>query len=260
MYMQYIGVSTSYRLLFGGCLKSRMLRLCASVRASTAPFLMTSQKQIELNRRNALKSTGPKTPEGKASSRLNSLQHGLTGTAQIVIAGEDPEQYVRLLESIRTEFALLGDLGAHLIEQLGQQLWRLRRVSRFEAALLAWQQRADLIGDRRAAKAPIIGRRRESPHHLPTRAEGDRPSPGADDHAVGGNEFDDLHRLGRALKMLLSEDDYLHRLGRYETMLAKNCDRTLRALLHLRSQAQRDEFARKVAQTHPVVDPKTLIK
>ena len=152
--MQYIDVSTSYRLLFGGCLKSRMLRVCAPVRASTAPFLMTSQKQIESNRRNALKSTGPKTPEGKASSRLNSLQHGLTGTAQIVIAGEDPEQYARLLESIRTEFAVLGDLGAHLIEQPVQQLWRLRRVSRFEAALLAWQQRADLMGDRRAAVAP----------------------------------------------------------------------------------------------------------
>ncbi len=199
---------------------------------------MASQKQIESNRRNALKSTGPKTPEGKASSRLNSLQHGLTGAGQIVIAGEDPAQYARLIESIRTEFALPGELGAHLIEQLGQQLWRLRRVSRFEAALLAWQQRADLIGDRRAAAAPMIGRRRESLHRLPLSAEGDRPSPGGGaSHADGGKDFDDLHRLGRTLQKLLADEDYLHRLGRYETMLAKNCERTLQELRRLQDKS-----------------------
>jgi len=38
---------------------------------------MTSDKQAEANRRNALKSTGPKTPEGKDAVRLNALKHGL---------------------------------------------------------------------------------------------------------------------------------------------------------------------------------------
>ena len=37
---------------------------------------MTSEKKAEANRRNALKSTGPKTPEGKAAVRLNALRHG----------------------------------------------------------------------------------------------------------------------------------------------------------------------------------------
>jgi hypothetical protein len=69
-------------------------------------------------------------------------------------------------------------------------------------------------------------------------AEGDRPSPGAASHADGGNDFDDLHRLGRTLQKLLADEDYLHRLGRYETLLAKNCERTMQELRRLREKSQ----------------------
>ncbi len=43
---------------------------------------MASQKQIEANRRNALKSTGPKTQAGRARSRMNALKHGLSRKAR----------------------------------------------------------------------------------------------------------------------------------------------------------------------------------
>jgi hypothetical protein len=51
---------------------------------------MTSEKQAEANRRNALKSTGPKTPEGKNAVRLNALKHGLL-SQEILLPGEDEE-------------------------------------------------------------------------------------------------------------------------------------------------------------------------
>jgi hypothetical protein len=53
---------------------------------------MTSFRQIEANRRNAAKSTGPITQEGKQRSRCNAVRHGLTAET-VIGALEDPEDY-----------------------------------------------------------------------------------------------------------------------------------------------------------------------
>jgi hypothetical protein len=48
---------------------------------------MTTEKQAAANKRNALKSTGPKTPRGKAIAKMNALKHGVL-SSQVLIAGE----------------------------------------------------------------------------------------------------------------------------------------------------------------------------
>jgi len=53
---------------------------------------MTSYRQIEANRRNALKSTGPRTEAGKEISRRNAVRHGLTAET-VITALEDAEDY-----------------------------------------------------------------------------------------------------------------------------------------------------------------------
>jgi hypothetical protein len=50
---------------------------------------MATPAQIAANRANAQKSTGPRTAEGKAASRLNALKHGLDAES-LIIPGEDP--------------------------------------------------------------------------------------------------------------------------------------------------------------------------
>jgi hypothetical protein len=59
---------------------------------------MASEKQFEANRQNAQKSTGPKTPEGRAAVRLNGVKHGLTAET-IVLKGESEADFTAMLDS-----------------------------------------------------------------------------------------------------------------------------------------------------------------
>src|SRR6516162_10827889 len=63
---------------------------------------MTSYRQIEANRRNALKSTGPKTEAGKQASRRNAVRHGLTETVIGVL--EDAEDYRAFEAAITADY------------------------------------------------------------------------------------------------------------------------------------------------------------
>ena len=68
---------------------------------------MASEKQIEANRRNAQKSTGPTTDEGKQQSRRNALKHGMAG-AGIVLPEEAAEAIARRKEQWRDEYRPVG--------------------------------------------------------------------------------------------------------------------------------------------------------
>jgi hypothetical protein len=97
---------------------------------------MTSDKKAEANRRNALKSTGPKTPEGKAAVRLNALKHGLR-SEEILLPGEDEEALMELGERLRSELQPVGDLENLLVDRITSLLWRMRRLGRVEAGIFA---------------------------------------------------------------------------------------------------------------------------
>ena len=64
---------------------------------------MTSYRQIEANRRNALKSTGPKTEAGKQASRGNAIRHGLTAET-VLSALEDAEDYKAFEAAITADY------------------------------------------------------------------------------------------------------------------------------------------------------------
>ena len=74
---------------------------------------MTTQAKIEANRRNAQKSTGPRTDEGKDKVRLNALKHGLTATT-VVLPHEDAGAYQQREEAWTRELNPSGELGRYL--------------------------------------------------------------------------------------------------------------------------------------------------
>ena len=95
---------------------------------------MTSYRQIESNRRNALRSTGPKTEAGKEVSRCNAVRHGLTAET-VIGALEDAEDYKAFEAAITADYDAQSAVERELVLRLASVLWRLRRATTMETGL-----------------------------------------------------------------------------------------------------------------------------
>ena len=95
---------------------------------------MATAAQIAANRRNALKSTGPRTAAGKAVSCRNALRHGMTARSTVVL-DEDAQEFLQLRTELRTSLAPRDAREELLVETMVQAAWRMRRAWRAEAKL-----------------------------------------------------------------------------------------------------------------------------
>jgi hypothetical protein len=108
---------------------------------------MTSEKQIAANRRNAAKSTGPRTQQGKTRSRMNALRHGFA-TSGSSIGDKSRQELELLLEQFELEtaanFALLKqsidpNWPPELIERAVK---RIANLERYKArTFTAWRKK-----------------------------------------------------------------------------------------------------------------------
>jgi hypothetical protein len=99
---------------------------------------MTSYRQIEANRRNARKSTGPQTEAGKQSSRRNAVRHGLTA-ATVIGALEDADDYKAFEAAVIADYDAQSAVERELVLRLASSLWRLRRATTMETGLFEIQ-------------------------------------------------------------------------------------------------------------------------
>ena len=99
---------------------------------------MTSFKQFEANRRNARKSTGPTSEEGKQRSRCNAVRHGLTAET-VIGALEDAEDYKTFEAAIIADYDAQSAVERELVLRLASLLWRLRRATAIETGLFESQ-------------------------------------------------------------------------------------------------------------------------
>ena len=94
---------------------------------------MASEAQILANRRNAEKSTGPCSAEGKAIVSQNAVKHGLLAR-EAVIKGEDPGEFEFYRDQMLGELAPAGSVESMLAERVVSLSWRLQRAERLQGA------------------------------------------------------------------------------------------------------------------------------
>src|SRR5580692_3439463 len=94
---------------------------------------MTSEKQIEANRRNAQHSTGARTEAGRRHSRMNAMRHNLTGQVT-TMTDDDRAAHEKLSKSI---IAPEGGMETQLAQRIATDSWRLNRASAIEDNLFA---------------------------------------------------------------------------------------------------------------------------
>jgi hypothetical protein len=184
---------------------------------------MTSLKQIAANRRNALRSTGPVTAEGKQQSRCNAVRHGLT--AETVIGTlEDAADYQAFELAVTSDYEARTAVERELVLRLASLLWRLRRSTAIETALFAAFSSVESATDEHQALPPFLQRLFKN-----TRPPCSALAP----------QNDLLASFLRATELT---SDAFDRLNRYERLLWRQTRQlivTLEALRHRRRSSNR---------------------
>jgi hypothetical protein len=95
-----------------------------------------TEKQVAANRQNAQSSSGPRTEDGKAASRLNALKHGLTAETP-VLPTEDEATHGRFRAALLDDLAPVGATEELLVDEIAELSWRLRRATTVELGVFA---------------------------------------------------------------------------------------------------------------------------
>jgi hypothetical protein len=114
---------------------------------------MSSSKQIDANRKNALRSTGPKTPEGKAAVARNAIKHGLLAR-DLVLPGEQRQDCEAVFAALAQDLQPAGATEEFLVQQMASAQWRLQRFTRIETGLLDYSMTRLLKNERRDGEEP----------------------------------------------------------------------------------------------------------
>ncbi len=108
--------------------------------AGTAENSNTSSRKVEANRRNALKSTGPRTTNGKRRVARNAVRHGFFSKWLLVQhqdGKESQSEYDDFYADIRKHYQPVGWLEVLWAEKIAVWSWRLRRLIRCESGQIA---------------------------------------------------------------------------------------------------------------------------
>lgn len=201
---------------------------------------MPTITQLEANKANAQKSTGPKTVAGKARSRANAWKHGLTAEV-LVTRDEEAGDFSELRDALMEEHDPQTTMECDLVERIAGLVWRLRRVPTFEAGVIDYRLEQAMENERSRQEAA-----RESPGSIFRQLHESEQE--EEDPEQRGEQGPDLLEqsitLGDALTNDFGYTNSLQKLGRHETSLTNLLKKTYEMLWALqgnRKQAQGDD-------------------
>ena len=191
----------------------------------TVPPFPAESARTSANKRNARKSTGPKTEAGKAASSQNRLAHGLC-SEELLIGGETTADFEALLGSVRKAYNPVNDKEAMLTDQLVQALWRFNRAQRVETTMLQSTQMIRLAASNARGNTDV--------------------------------EFEEMDPIqgDNMLTIAFATDlDYKHieRITRYMTTMERSYQRALKSLQH--SQEKRRNLPQPAVEGAQVAEP-----
>lgn len=106
--------------------------------------MAVSVKQQPANKRNAAKSRGPKSPQGKAKASANAMKFGIF-SGKLLLPGERLEDYNNILHGLQADFAPVGFTENYLVERIAVLIHKSRRVLSAERASISLQQQDRII-------------------------------------------------------------------------------------------------------------------
>ena len=195
------------------------------------------------------RSTGPRTPEGKARSSMNALKHGLAARTPL-IPGEDEEEFKQFVWEVVEDLGPQGPVQAELAQRVAALMWKRRRLTGAEEqALCQLRERYAERTARRLAELEQAATTEEDFEELEREKAQEE---------ANGARWD-------ANQMLADQFGFkpgaLDRLARYEQRISQQIDSALRLLLKLQNRRQWQEKQRSTAraQAHPQGQQRTDI-
>jgi len=199
---------------------------------------MSSEAQVSANRRNAGKSTGPRTTQGKAVVAQNAIKHGLLARRNL-ITGEDPQEFELLRQEILGELTPVGRMETVLAERVVSVTWRIQRAERLQNEVFEYLLARDLEDSMEDFY--------------------DELSPEDEARLTSDPETDPNLAVGRAIMRDYSNEKVLDRLGMYERRIEGSLYRTMkelqnRRLLRKPGPADGGTGEKNPAQQEPITD------
>ena len=174
---------------------------------------MSSEAQVSANRRNAGKSTGPRTTQGKAVVAQNAIKHGLLARRNL-ITGEDPQEFELLRQEILGELTPVGRMETVLAERVVSVTWRIQRAERLQNEVFEYLLARDLEDSMEDFYEEL--------------------SPEDEARLTSDPETDPNLAVGRAIMRDYSNEKVLDRLGMYERRIEGSLYWTMKELQNRR--------------------------